>query len=334
MSPTAGRPTRAEVYVRLDDAIQELRSQLGGLPRPAEAEGIWRNIWFEETHNSTAIEGNTLDLRQVEVLLAEGRVVGQKQLSEYLEVQGYAQAAEWVYAQALEPDTWDGGALVTTTELREVHRTVMTPVWEVSPHPHATEFEGPGSFRKHDIARFPGGMTPPTWPTVAAEMSDWVKRAKTLTQSQDRPGIERIAELHAQFERIHPFLDGNGRAGRLLVNLLLVRLGYPPAIIFKRDRSKYLRALARADNGDPGALGELMARAVLDNLLRFVVPAVAGPQRLVLLASLAGKDLRQEALRAAIERGRLRAQKGSDGQWRSTRLWVDEYLESRWRRGQ
>jgi Fic family protein len=334
MSPVAGRPTRAEVYVRLDDAIQELRSQLGGLPRPAEAEGIWRNIWFEETHNSTAIEGNTLVLRQVEVLLAEGRVVGQKQLSEYLEVQGYAQAAEWVYAQALEPGVWDGGAVVTTTELREVHRTVMTPVWDVSPHPQATDFEGPGSFRQHDIARFPGGMTPPTWPTVAAEMSDWVKRAKTLTQSEDRPVIERIAELHAQFERIHPFLDGNGRTGRLLVNLLLVRLGYPPAIIFKRDRSKYLRALAQADNGDPGALGELMARAVLDNLLRFVVPAVAGPQRLVLLASLTGKDLRQEALRAAIERGRLRAQKGSDGQWRSTRQWVDEYLESRWRRGQ
>jgi hypothetical protein len=101
----------------------------------------------------------------------------------------------------------------------------------------------------------------------------------------------------------------------------------------KRDRSKYLRALARADNGDPGALNELMARAVLDNLLRFVVPAIAGPQRLVLLAALAGKDLRQEALRAAIERGRLRAQKGSDGQWRSTRQWVEEYLESRWRRG-
>jgi Fic family protein len=334
MNAAAGRPTRAEVYARLDDAIEELRSQLGGLPRPVEAEGIWRNIWFEETHNSTAIEGNTLVLRQVEVLLAEGRAVGQKQLSEYLEVQGYAQAAEWVYAEALEPGAWDGGALVTTTELRQVHRMAMTPVWEVSPHPQATELEGPGNFRQHDIARFPGGMTPPTWPTVSAEMHEWVKRAKSLTQSRDRPVIERIAELHAQFERIHPFLDGNGRTGRLVVNLLLVRLGYPPAIVFKRDRSKYLRALARADNGDPGALGELMARAVLDNLLRFVVPAVAGPQRLVPLASLAGKDLRQEALRAAIERGRLRAQKGSDGQWRSTRQWVEEYLESRWRRGQ
>jgi hypothetical protein len=117
------------------------------------------------------------------------------------------------------------------------------------------------------------------------------------------------------------------------VNLLLVRLGYPPAIIFKRDGSKYLRSLARADRGDPGALGELVARAVLDNLLRFVRPAVAGPQRLVPLASLAGKDLKEEALRAAIERGRLRAQKGSDGQWRSTRPWVDEYLASRWKRG-
>ena len=214
-----------------------------GLPRPVEAEGIWQNIWYEETHNSTAIEGNTLVLRQVEVLLAEGRVVGQKQLSEYLEVQGYAQAAEWVYSQALEPGTWDAGAPLTTTELRQIHRTAMTPVWEVSPHRRLRSSRDPG-FRQHDIASFPGGMTPPTWPTVPAEMHDWVKRAKTLTQLQDRPVIERIAELHAQFERIHPFLDGNGRTGRLLVNLLLVRLWYPPAIIFKRDRSKYLRALA------------------------------------------------------------------------------------------
>jgi len=144
--------------------------------------------------------------------------------------------------------------------------------------------------------------------------------------------VETIAAAHAEFESIHPFLDGNGRTGRLLLNLLLVRLGYPPAVIYRRDRGRYLGALRKADAGDPGPLGELIARAVTDNLYRFVVPAVAGPHRLVPLAALATPNQSVFALRAAVERGRLKAQKGPDGQWRSTKAWVDEYLASKYER--
>ncbi|MCA1601539.1 MAG: Fic family protein, partial [Acidobacteria bacterium] len=78
-----GRPSRLEVYQRFDVQIIELRQRLGGLPSPREAADIWRGIWFEEAHHSTAIEGNTLVLKQVEQLLAEGRAVGNKELSEY-----------------------------------------------------------------------------------------------------------------------------------------------------------------------------------------------------------------------------------------------------------
>lgn len=71
-----GRPARLEVYQRPDVQIAELRQRLGGLPSPREAADIWRGIWFEEAHHSTALEGNTLVLKQVERLLAEGRAVG------------------------------------------------------------------------------------------------------------------------------------------------------------------------------------------------------------------------------------------------------------------
>ncbi|HWD24367.1 MAG TPA: Fic family protein [Acidimicrobiales bacterium] len=322
----AGRPKRVEIYGRLDEAFAELRHRLGGLPDPAEAGDIWTTIWYEEAHNSTAIEGNTLVLKQVETLLSEGRAVGNKELAEYMEVKGYADAAKWVYEQAITPQRSDSSQLMLS-EVRWIHQVALGPVWEVAPHPHATPKESPGSFREHDIAPFPRGMKPPSWPEVPGAMRELVARAELLGDAASP--FEELGVLHAQFERIHPFFDGNGRAGRLLTNLLLVRLGYAPAIIYKRDRSRYLRALRAADDGDPGALGEMLARAVLDNLYRFIVPAVAGPRRLVPLAALADRELSEGALKMAASRGRLRAQKGNDGQWRSTRAFVDGYKANR-----
>ena len=327
-----GRPSRADVYERLRVQIGELRERLGGLPSPLEAQDIWRGIWLEEAHHSTAIEGNTLVLKQVELLLAEGRAVGNKELSEYLEVRGYATAADWVYGRAIEPGSWSDGGLITLAEIRHVHSLAMTPVWDVSPHPQATDREGPGSFREHDIEPFPGGMQPPPWPETSALMRDWVSEARKLPKVNDASLVERLAQLHARFEQIHPFLDGNGRAGRLVLNLILVRLGYPPAIIYKGDRARYLAALRRADASDPGPLGEFLARAVLDNLYKFVVPAVAGPARLVPLPALATAELSANALRVAATRGRLKAAKAADGTWRSSRAWVEEYQATRYKR--
>lgn len=287
--PGRGRPSRESVYHRLDTQIAELWQRMGGLPSPLEAADIWKGIWFEEAHHSTAIEGNTLVLKQVEQLLAEGRAVGNKELTEYLEVRGYADAAEWVYGQA------------------------------------------PGSFREHDIHPFPGGMTLPAHPLVGSRVQDWIERARAL-RARTPDFAEAMATSHSEFERIHPFIDGNGRTGRLVLNLLLVRLGYPPAIIYEHQRATYLRALRKADAGEPGLLAEFLARAVMDNLYKFVVPAIAGPARLMPLAALGTETVSQDALRTAAARGSLQATKGPDGQWRSCRTWVDEYVATRHRR--
>ncbi|HUZ86853.1 MAG TPA: Fic family protein [Candidatus Baltobacterales bacterium] len=309
--------------------VEELKTRLGGLPSPDEAEGIWTDIWYHEAHSSTALEGNTLVLREVEVLLREGKAVGSKELKDYLEVSGYAAAAQWVYSQALSSGPWTSRKLLTLTEVRHVHRLAMTPVWEVAPHPNASEDEGPGNWRRHDIVDFKHGMKPPNHPEVPALMRDWVDGVASLPR-ESLPVAQTLAAGHAALERIHPFIDGNGRIGRLLMNLLLVRLGYPPAIIQKRLRDRYLDALDRADRGDPGPLGEIIARAILDNLSRFVLPAVAGPAKLVPLESLASKDLSVVALRNAAQRSRLKALRAEDGFWRSSRQWVDEYRRDRY----
>jgi hypothetical protein len=111
-----------------------------------------------------------------------------------------------------------------------------------------------------------------------------------------------------------------------------VRLGYPPVIVLKQQRPAYLAALQRADGGDYGPLGEILARAMYDNLNRFIVPSLAGPARLVPLAALADKELSLVALRLAAQRGRLDALHGPADVWCSSRQAVEDYRSSRQRR--
>jgi len=174
---------------------------------------------------------------------------------------------------------------------------------------------------------------------VELEISNLVKnidqpsarRRNLVTCGATHTAVEELAEHHASFERIHPFRDGNGRVGRLLLNLLLVRSGYPPAVIYKKDRATYMRGLARADDGDPGLFGELLARSVTHSIERFILPDLAGPLKLVPLAALVDKEISHNALVLAAQRGRLNAtQRG--GQWYSSKQAVDAYRRSRYKR--
>jgi Fic family protein len=329
-----GRPSRATVYARLDSQLVELRTRLGGLPSPEEAGWVWDDIWHLEAHHSTALEGNTLVLREVEALLDRGKAVGAKPLKEYMEVKGYGDAASWVYREGMGAGGRDAGALVTVQEIRHIHHLAMSLVWQVAPHPDAEESESPGNFRRHDIHPFEESLTPTTWPLVPAALDGWVT-AMNAAPARLRAGDnlpELLAQTHVGFERVHPFIDGNGRTGRLVLNLILVRLGYPPVVVLKEQRAAYLRAMQQADKGDFGPLGEILARAMIDNLNRFIIPSVAGPAKLAPLAALVDGELSLVAMRAAAQRGRLDAFQRSDGQWLSSRKAVDAYKKSR-RRG-
>jgi hypothetical protein len=344
-----GRPSRSAIFAAVDEGVDELL-RIGGLPAPSENEAIWADIWHEETHHSTAIEGNTLLLDQVRALLERGVVTGApKALREILEVQAYAEAARWVYEQARPGAEWSAGEILTLTEVRELHRLVIGPVWLHFPPANLVPEEGPGAFRRHGIRPFASGLMPPSFTEVPALVHDWLRNANVLP-SGDRHPIEHLAELHARFEQIHPFFDGNGRVGRLLLNLMLVRRQYPPAVLLKRDRRRYLAALSAADDvrrvgnlammmpeGTEARrpnylpLAELIARAVRHGLDRFLLPGLAGPHRMLPITALADNRVSLLALRRAAEKGRLRAQvKG--GRWYSTKQSVDVYLASR-RRG-
>lgn len=333
-----GRPSRSQIFHQFVNASQNLE-RFGGLPGLAEAADIWKNIRYLDAHNSTAIEGNTLVLREVKELLLNDRPVGGKELKDYLEVEGYGRAAQWVYEQARRPDyDEETGCYLTIAEIRYIHELLVSAVWQVAPHPHQLPGEKAGSFRQHDITPFPGGMRPPSFVDVQPQMTSFVAQANRVcqglasdTKSRETIPIE-LARLHCRFENIHPFLDGNGRTGRLVLNLLLVRLGYPPAVILNSRRKAYLRALDQADKGNFLPLAEAIARGVIDNINRFIAPGLAGDESLRPLSSFVNKDRSFPALRQAAARGRLEASIGPDGIWFATAEAVESYYRHKYRR--
>jgi len=205
----------------------------------------------------------------------------------------------------------------------------MRPLWDVYP---PVSGDKPGDYR-HTSVRIAGAKFRPT-PAgqVPQLMSQWAERA-ALGPEGEHP-ITWAARLHADFEQVHPFVDGNGRTGRLLMNYLLISHGYPPAIILKQHREKYLSALERAQQkGDCRALVELVARSVHNNLDRLLLPSVVIETDLVPLAVLSqATKYKHSYLRRLVQEGKLKGVK-DDNIWLSSLEWFGDYQREKSNRG-
>jgi fido (protein-threonine AMPylation protein) len=313
----AGRPSLAELLTTVEEHVRLLRDNLGGLPRAVEADHILREIWIDDVHNSTAIEGNTMTRAQVEDLVERRRASGD--LIENLDVEGYARAADWAYQQA--PD-YKG---VPVAVLSEIHKLAVGLAWEVDP---PVTRDRPGTWRSGGVRI--RAVQVPMPAMIPSELDTWSRSTQDLA---GRHPVVHAALHHAWLERIHPFVDGNGRTGRLVLNFMLVQHGYPPAVILASQRRRYLNALQAADDGNPNPLAEVVARAVHDTLNRFLIPNLAGDAKLVPLSALAaGSPYSPAYLRGLVLQGRLKAVR--DGRlWLSSRAWLARYVGSRDPRG-
>lgn len=320
------RPTLNSLLSRVDEHVSLFHFDYGGLPRAVEADEILREIWLEDTYHSSALEGNALSKKQVADLVVRGEASGR--LSDALEVAGYSEAARWVYRHAQDYHLPERG--VPQTVISHVHQLLMAPSWQMSPFSDGSR---PGEWRTQAIRI--NGSAVKTTPAIAIEstLDEWVSASKLMQREEGEHAITHLARLHAWFERIHPFADGNGRTGRLVLNFMLLQRGYPPAVLHSTERRRYLKALAQSDAGVHGPLTEMLARAIETSINQFLIPQLAGDKRLVPLPALAEYSGYSPAyLRQLAHGSRLRATR--EGRiWMSSRKWVDEYKESRSNRG-
>ena len=202
--------------------------------RPLSPELV-RNLeeWFliELTYTSNALEGNTLTRKETAAVVEKGLTVGGKTLVEHLEATNHAKALKDVVRLSQ----------AHTSELRgvdvlQLHETVL----------HGIDDLNAGQYRRIPV-RISGSPVilpnPMKVPDLMDAFIEWI-----VTSSKIHP-VELAAEVHYQLVTIHPFVDGNGRTARLLMNLILMQNGYPPAIIRTRDRLKYIGGLEKAQLG-------------------------------------------------------------------------------------
>jgi Fic family protein len=214
-------------------------------PLPAMAlKRIKEDMAIEWSYNSNGIEGNTLNLNETRMVLQEGMTVKGKSLREHIEITNHHDAIEFVEQVAQKK------VGITEKNILNIHEIVMLKI----------EKEFAGRYRNGAVRIMGANFTPPNPLKVSSLMDE-------LTQfinqnSLKLNDIEMAAILHHRFVWIHPFFDGNGRTVRLLMNLFLMRKGYPPAIILKNDRKKYYEALNQANSGNYSKLFLLISQAI------------------------------------------------------------------------
>jgi Fic family protein len=281
-----------------------------------------RDVVYDEIAASCAIAGAHLAPGAVRRLLERGMTVGGS-LADHLLVLGYARAALGIARERRILGATR--RLISVPEIERLHVTVTSPL-DAARTPPAP----PGAWRRTNLPPIRQGMvTTPYW-LIDFEMSAFVDRVGGGPPRDDAL-FAWLADAYERLERIRPFVEANGRIARLVVNLLLARLGYPPVTIPRAQLTAYRRALSAADAGDREPLARLFEHAVRANLERLAA-ALLEADALQPLAAFARRGLSLDALRKAAHRRRLRTiTRGRE--ILSTQAWVERYVAGKSKAG-
>ena len=213
-------------------------------------DSFFKAFSLEYTHNSTAIEGNTLTLIETKAIIEDGLSVGRKTLREIYEVVNHEKAFKYVQRSISENKDLDENTV------KDIHEILMQNI-----------ING-GVYRNVDVYISGASHTPPT-------PNEMYRQIKTffadMPLRNDLNEIELAAWTHAEFVRIHPFVDGNGRTARLIMNYQLMKNGYPPVSINKNDRIEYYNTLEKyAVNGNISPFADIVAGLAEEQLEKYL----------------------------------------------------------------
>jgi Fic family protein len=295
---------------KIHQRILEKRKKLDALrPLPSTLVArLQKQMMIEYTYNSNAIEGNTLTLRETQLVIDEGLTVSGKSITETLEAKNHPEAIKFVEKLV------DAKNELTEDAVLQLHKLIMSNITADAGHYRTTGVRITGAT-----------LMPPPSSQVKPRMD------KILTWLKENPDeltpIELAAVFHHHFVQTHPFSEGNGRTARLLMNALPMKAGYPfIAIIPKLDRAKYLKTLTEADSGNASSFVNFIARCV-EKTLDTYLNALEEPEILTLAEASKITPYSQEYLS-------LLARKGLLGAFKQGRNWVvskpelDRYLAS------
>ncbi len=255
--PVDGRTTR---YQRNDSPYAELFAEVDALKaeldkrRPltqGELQRLRDEFLIEYTYNSNAIEGNTLTLQETALVL-EGITIDKKPLKDHLEAVGHRDA--FLYVEELVKNKVPFSERI----IKEIHTLVLMD-----------RPEDRGVYRRIPV-RIMGGYHVPPDPVLVPEQME--RLVAEFEGNKKLHPIERAALFHLKFEGIHPFVDGNGRTGRLILNLMLMQAGYPPINVKYSDRKRYYEAFdAYHRDHNAACMVEIFTLLLRENLSRYAV---------------------------------------------------------------
>ena len=309
---------------RLLARLEQKKARLDALrPLPAAAtRRLEEQLTVEWIYNSNAIEGNTLTLKETRLILETGLTIGGRSLREHLEAINHRDAIDYVETLVAGAGASSPSEPVTPFHVRQIHHLVLARI----------DDDNAGQYRTLPVQIVGTTYQPPEAWQVAALMQDWGEWLNGPAQALHP--IERAAQAHHRLAAIHPFIDGNGRTGRLVMNLLLMRDGYPPTIILRANRGQYYRILAQADRGNALPLVNFVGRAVERSLTLYLTActpqtelAAEADEWIPLREAARGTTYSQDYLSLLARRGRLEAIKRGRV-WYTTRRAVAAYRRS------
>jgi Fic family protein len=219
IKPTDGRYKSIESLLDIiDRKMKELKTRRS--LTEGEVERLREQFVVEYTYNSNAIEGNTLTLHETGLVL-RGLTIGQKPLKDHMEAVGHKEAFDFVSEMVKDK------VPMSESIIKQIHYLVL-----------ADKKDDRGVYRRVPV-RIMGAQHEPVQPYLIQPkmeqlLIDFVERDEHI--------VTKLARFHVEFEGIHPFIDGNGRTGRLLVNMELMKVGFPPIDIKFTDRVAYYHA--------------------------------------------------------------------------------------------